>query len=150
MRVEPPIASPATLAEAFALLASGEVWRPIAGGTDLIVQMTGDLAPPPERVLDIWRIPELRGITVGDGALTMGALTTYTQIRYSDACREHLPALWEAAATIGAAQIQNRGTIGGNIANASPAGDTFPALAVYEATVRVVGPGGRRAVPMAE
>lgn len=146
MRVEPPVASPATLAEAFALLASGEVWRPIAGGTDLIVQMTGDLAPPPERVLDIWRVPELRGISLDDGALVMGALTTYTDIRRSELIQEHLPALVEAAATIGAAQIQNRGTIGGNAINASPAGDTLPVLLATDAELVLGSARGERTV----
>ena len=98
MRVEPPIASPASLGEAFGLLASGEPWRPIAGGTDVLVQLTGEMGPPPERVLDIWRLDELRGITVEGDVLTMGALTTYTQIRNSELCREHLPALVAAAA----------------------------------------------------
>ena len=146
MRVEPPISSPATLPEALALLASDSGWKPIAGGTDLLVQITGDLAPPPERVLDIWRLPELRGINIVDEALVMGALTTYTQIRASDACREHLPALVEAAATIGAAQIQNRGTIGGNAINASPAGDTLPVLLATDAELVLGSARGERTV----
>jgi CO/xanthine dehydrogenase FAD-binding subunit len=146
MRVEPPVSSPTNLNEALALLAADGGWRPVAGGTDLLVQMTGDLAPPPERVLDIWRIPEMRGITVDDGALTMGALTTYTQIRNSAECREHLPALVEAAATIGAAQIQNRGTIGGNAINASPAGDTLPVLLAMDAELVIGSTRGERTV----
>ncbi len=146
MRVEPPVFSPTNLSDALALLAQDGGWRPIAGGTDLIVQMTGDLAPPPDRVLDIWRIPELRGITVEDEALTMGALTTYTQIRNSAECREQLPALVEAAATIGAAQIQNRGTIGGNAINASPAGDTLPVLLALDAELVLSSARGERTV----
>ena len=82
--------------------------------------------------------------------LTLGALTTYTEIRRSAVVREHLPALAEAAATIGAAQIQNRGTIGGNIANASPAGDTLPVLLAADASI-VLGSGrGERQVAAAE
>jgi CO/xanthine dehydrogenase FAD-binding subunit len=146
MRVEPPLQSPANLAEALALLATDRAWRPVAGGTDLLVQVTGDLGPPPERVLDIWRIPEMRGISVDSGVLTMGALTTYTQIRHSDAVREKLPALVEAAATIGAAQIQNRGTIGGNAINASPAGDTLPVLLAYDAELVLSSTRGERTV----
>jgi CO/xanthine dehydrogenase FAD-binding subunit len=146
MRVEPPLQSPANLAEALALLATDRAWRPVAGGTDLLVQVTGDLGPPPERVLDIWRIPEMRGISVDSGVLTMGALTTYTQIRHSDAVRENLPALVEAAATIGAAQIQNRGTIGGNAINASPAGDTLPVLLAYDAELVLSSTRGERTV----
>ena len=132
MPAEPPVQSPATLDEAYQLLAGGNGWQPIAGGTDVMVQITGEIAPPPARVLDIWGLDELRGIELDDGNLVLGALTTYTQIRQSDVCRDQLPALLQAAATIGAAQIQNRGTIGGNIVNASPAGDTLPVLLASE------------------
>ena len=146
MRVEPPVTSPATLPEALALLAGGDGWKPVAGGTDLLVQLNGDLAPPPEHVLDIWRLRELRGINLLGGALVLGALTTYTDIRRSDLCRDHLPALVEAAATIGAAQIQNRGTIGGNAINASPAGDTLPVLLATDAELTLVSARGERTV----
>jgi CO/xanthine dehydrogenase FAD-binding subunit len=152
MPAEPPVASPASLSEALGLLAEGDGWRPIAGGTDLMVQITGELAPPPERVLDIWRLDELRGIAVvdeGSPALVLGALTTYSEIRRSDVCQEHLPALVQAAATIGAAQIQNRGTIGGNIVNASPAGDTLPVLLATDAEFTLASATGRRTVAAA-
>jgi len=147
MPAEPPIQSPASLADAYALLAGGDGWRPIAGGTDLMVQITGEIAAPPERVLDLWRLNELRGITVADDShLVLGALTTYTDIRRSEACATHLPALVEAAATIGAAQIQNRGTIGGNIVNASPAGDTLPVLLATDALIVLGCQSGERTV----
>ena len=85
------------------------------------------------------------GIANDGGAITLGALTTYTDIRRSAVCREHVPALVEAAATIGAAQIQNRGTLGGNIANASPAGDTLPVLLAADAVIRArLGARGAR------
>ena len=145
MPFEPPVESPRRLSDAYALLADGP-WRPVAGGTDLLVQITGELGPPPERVLDIWGLDELRGIGVADGWLTLGALTTYTAIRRSPVVREHLPALAEAAATIGAIQIQNRGTIGGNIVNASPAGDSLPVLLATEAVIVLGGPRGEREV----
>ncbi|HET7728197.1 MAG TPA: xanthine dehydrogenase family protein subunit M [Candidatus Limnocylindrales bacterium] len=161
--VEPPLESPATLAEAFALLAenageaapdpaaSGAVtsgpWRPLAGGTDLYVQMTGELGPPPARLLDLWGLDELRGIRLDGGDLVLGALTTYTEIRRSPLVREHVPALAEAAATIGAAQIQNRGTIGGNAVNASPAGDTLPVLLATDAVLVAGGSRGERPIP---
>jgi CO/xanthine dehydrogenase FAD-binding subunit len=147
MPAEPPVESPATLRDALALLAGGNGWRPIAGGTDLLVQITGELGPPPERVLDIWSLDELRGISVDDGTLTLGALTTYTEIRRSGVCQELLPALVQCAATIGAAQIQNRGTIGGNIVNASPAGDTLPILLATDAEIVLGSATGRRSVP---
>jgi xanthine dehydrogenase small subunit len=146
--VEPPVESPGTLSEAFGLLAS-EPRRPIAGGTDVMVQITGELGQLPERLLDLWRLEELRGIGVTGDALRLGALTTYTDIRRSGLCREHAPALVEAAATIGAAQIQNRGTIGGNIANASPAGDTLPVLLAMDAEIVVGSVRGERAIPAA-
>jgi carbon-monoxide dehydrogenase medium subunit len=145
--VEPPIEVPRSLPEAYALLAAA-ARTPIAGGTDLMVRITGEIGPPPEQVIDVWRLDELRGITVEDGTLALGALTTYTEIRRSRACAEQLPVLQEVAATIGAVQIQNRGTIGGNIANASPAGDTLPVLLALDATVVVGGPRGQREVPV--
>jgi CO/xanthine dehydrogenase FAD-binding subunit len=143
--VEPPIETPRTLSEAYAILASAP-HRPIAGGTDVMVQITGELGPPPERMIDLWRLDELRGIASDGTALTLGALTTYTEIRDSALCREHVPALVDAAATIGAAQIQNRGTLGGNIANASPAGDTLPVLLASDAEIVVGGARGERTI----
>jgi len=154
MPVEPPIDTPHSLADAFALLASvsssDAPLTPLAGGTDVMVRLTGEIGEPPARLLDLWRLDELRGITSDGGAITLGALTTYTDIRRSVACREHLPALVEAAATIGAAQIQNRGTLGGNIANASPAGDTLPVLLALDAEIVVGGPRGERTIPAAD
>jgi CO/xanthine dehydrogenase FAD-binding subunit len=146
MPAEPPVESPTSIAQAYELLAAGDGWRPIAGGTDLMVQITGELAPPPDRVLDLWRLDELRGIEQRDGALVLGALTTYTEIRHSELCRDLLPALVEASATIGAAQIQNRGTLGGNIANASPAGDTLPLLLAADAEIVLGSATGERTV----
>src|SRR5262245_20723193 len=149
MPVEPPIESPRTLSDAFALLAGSsadDLLTPIAGGTDVMVRVTGEIGEPPARLLDLWRLDELRGITADGGAITLGALTTYTDIRRSAPCREHLPALVEAASTIGAAQIQNRGTLGGNIANASPAGDTLPIMLALDAEIVVGGPRGERTI----
>ena len=150
--VEPPSESPTRLEAAYALLAdaSGTPWRPLAGGTDLMVQMTGEVIDPPERVLDIWALDELRGIAVEGMALVIGALTTYTELRRSPLVAEFLPALEEAAATIGAAQIQNRGTIGGNVVNASPAGDTLPVLLALGAEIVLGSAGGERTVPADE
>jgi CO/xanthine dehydrogenase FAD-binding subunit len=92
----------------------------------------------------------LRGIRTDGDSVMLGALTTYTDIRQSSLCREHLPALVEAAATIGAAQIQNRGTLGGNIANASPAGDTLPVLLASDASIIVGSAQGERTVAAAD
>ena len=148
MPLEPPVASPRTLADAYELLAEGG-WTPLAGGTDLMVRITGEIGEPPARLLDIWHLDELRGVTLRDGALVMGALSTYTDLRRSDLVAAHLPVLGEAAATIGAAQIQNRGTIGGNVVNASPAGDTLPVLLATDASIVLGGPRGERTVPAA-
>ncbi|MET1231651.1 MAG: FAD binding domain-containing protein [Candidatus Limnocylindrales bacterium] len=146
MPAEPPVDSPASLEEAFALLASG-IHRPIAGGTDLMVQITGELGPLPERVLDLGRLEVLAGIELEGDNLVIGATTTWMAIRRSALCAIHAPALVEAAATIGAAQIQNRGTIGGNAANASPAGDGLPVLLAMDAEMVVGGLRGERVVP---
>jgi len=151
--VEPPIETPGSLADAYGLLAGSTAeapLTPIAGGTDVMVRITGEIGAPPGRMVDLSRLVELRGVTVDGGAVVIGAATTYTQIRRSDACREHLPALVEAAATIGAAQIQNRGTLGGNIANASPAGDTLPVLLALDASFDVGGPRGERTIAAAD
>ena len=153
MPAEPPIEIPATLADAYAVLAGASAdapITPIAGGTDVMVRITGEIGEPPARMVDLSRLAELRGIRVDGGAVVLGAATTYTEIRRSDVCREHLPALVEAAATIGAAQIQNRGTIGGNIANASPAGDTLPVLLALDAEIVAGGPRGERIIPAAD
>ncbi|HEX2194656.1 MAG TPA: xanthine dehydrogenase family protein subunit M [Candidatus Limnocylindria bacterium] len=149
MPAEPPVVSPRTLDEAFDVMAALP-HRPIAGGTDVMVQITGELGPVPERLVDIWRLGELRGIGSHDGELTLGALTTYTEIRRSPDVVRHLPALVECAATIGAAQIQNRGTLGGNAANASPAGDTLPILLAADASLVLGSARGQRSVPAAE
>ena len=153
MPVEPPIETPRTLADAFALLATStpdDQLTPIAGGTDVMVRITGEIGEPPGRLVDLGRLDELRGIQADGEAITIGALTTYTEIRRSAPCREHLPALVDAAATIGAAQIQNRGTLGGNIANASPAGDTLPVLLALDAEMVVGGQRGERTVPASD
>ncbi len=149
MPVEPPVSSPADLAEAYATLAERPA-RPIAGGTDLMVALTGELGDPPDRIIDLWRLDALRGIAVDGDTISLGALTTYTEIRRSVVCHEHLPVLVEAAATIGAAQIQNRGTLGGNIANASPAGDTLPVLLATDASFVLGSVRGERTVRASE
>jgi CO/xanthine dehydrogenase FAD-binding subunit len=122
--------------------------RPLAGGTDLMVMLqAGALQPAPQALLDIWPLGELKGIRRidGGGALEIGAAEPYTGIIRSGVVQEHLPALVAAARTIGAAQIQNRGTLGGNLANASPAGDTLPVLLAHDALVVT----DRRTIPVA-
>jgi CO/xanthine dehydrogenase FAD-binding subunit len=148
MPVEPPVESPRSLADAYGLLTDGgAAWRPMAVGTDLLVHLTGELGPPPDRVLDIWGLDELRGINLDGDELVIGALTTYTELRQSALVGELLPALAQASATIGAAQIQNRGTVGGNLVNASPAGDTLPIWLATDSLVVLGSAAGERSVP---
>ncbi|MGD8486302.1 MAG: xanthine dehydrogenase family protein subunit M [Chloroflexota bacterium] len=147
--VEPPVVSPATLSDAYALRASG-AYRPIAGGTDLMVQLAADVDEPPEAVLDLSHVDEMRGVSTDGYEVRIGALTTWTELRQSPVISARLPALAEAAATIGAAQIQNRGTIGGNICNASPAGDSLPVLLAVDAIFELGSSEGLRDVPARE
>lgn len=149
MSVEPPVVSPATLSEALALMAAGK-YRPLAGGTDLMVQLEADVAEPPAAVLDLSRLGELRGVNTDGYDVSIGALTTFTELRQSPVISARLPALAEAAATIGAAQIQNRGTIGGNACNASPAGDSLPLLLAVDAVLDLGSADGDRSVAARE
>ncbi len=149
MYVEPQVVSPTTLPQALELMALGG-YRPLAGGTDLMVQLAADVAEPPAAVVDLWRLAELRGIAYDGYEVAIGALTTWTELRHSPVIRARLPALAEASATIGAAQIQNRGTIGGNICNASPAGDSLPVLLAVDATFELGSAAGEREVQARE
>lgn len=146
MSVEPPVISAPDLATAYAVMAAGR-HRPMAGGTDLMVQLAADVTEPPEAILDLWQLDALRGIEYDGYGVTVGALTTYTELRRSPVIRARLRALEQAAATIGAAQIQNRGTIGGNVCNASPAGDTLPVLLAVDATFDLGSEQSERSVP---
>jgi CO/xanthine dehydrogenase FAD-binding subunit len=124
-------------------------WQPIAGGTDLMVLFSaGKLAAG--RYLDIWGIDELRGITVAPSHIDLGALTTFTHVRQHSQLTAEFPSLVQAAIESGAIAIQNRGTLGGNIANASPAADSPPALLAYDAELELVSLRGVRWLPYAE
>jgi len=137
---------PATLDEALRLLRDEGPLVPLAGCTDVYVGFHfGTVAA--RRFLDLQALDELRGIRRRGETLVIGALATYTDIIRSPLVRRRLPVLVEASRQVGSAQIQNRGTLGGNIANASPAGDTLPVLAVAEATVVLLSAAGERRVP---
>ena len=110
----------------------------------MVMLHAGSLRPVPRAVLDLWSLPELKGVRRAADMLEIGAAEPYTGIIRSAEAREHVPALVAAARTIGAAQIQNRGTLGGNLANASPAGDTLPVLLAYDAVVVT----DRRSIPI--
>ena len=120
-------------------------WRPFAGGTDLMVLLEAGKLPPGQ-YLSLWGLPELRGIEVTDDEIVLGALTTYAEVMRSEALQAECPLVCRAAAETGGVATQNRGTIGGNIANASPAADTPPALLVYDADVDLVSLRGVRRV----
>lgn len=137
---------PASLAEALGILsAEPGVWTPFAGGTDLMVVYNfGRLKAT--RFLDLSRLVELRGIQEEGAFLAFGALTTYTEIRDCRAVHQHFPNLVQSAKVTGALAIQNRGTLGGNIVNASPAADTPPSLLAYGAELELVSIRGRRRV----
>jgi CO/xanthine dehydrogenase FAD-binding subunit len=135
-----------TLAEALDLLA-GEpgVWTPLAGGTDLmVVHNAGRLKAT--HLLDLSRIPELCGLQEEEEALVFGALTTFTDLREWRPAHQYLPNLVKSARATGALAIQNRGTLGGNIVNASPAADTPPSLLAYGAELELVSAQGTRRV----
>lgn len=122
------------------------VWKPFAGGTDLMVLLEAGKLPH-KKFLSIWNLPELRGIRVTETHIVLGALTTYSEIRRSEILAREFPLLTNAASETGSIATQNRGTIGGNIANASPAADTPPALLVYDAELELVSSQTERWVP---
>ncbi|MEO7456640.1 MAG: xanthine dehydrogenase family protein subunit M [Gemmatimonadaceae bacterium] len=142
------IARPRTLDEALTMLRD-DTLVPIAGATDLYVGLNfGTLAA--QRFMDITRLDGLRGITaLGDG-VRLGAATTYTEMMKSPLVQERLPMLVQAASQVGGVQIQNRGTVGGNIANGSPAGDSLPVLAATDAVLVIRSAGGERRVAFNE
>jgi CO/xanthine dehydrogenase FAD-binding subunit len=138
--------TPKSLTEALALLPE---WRPFAGGTDLMVLFeAGKLEH--RLFVSIWGIPELRGIATTPEAIRLGALTTYTEIREHPILAQEFPLLAEAARNTGGIATQNRGTIGGNIVNASPAADSPPALLVYDAELELISARGARRLPYRE
>jgi CO/xanthine dehydrogenase FAD-binding subunit len=128
------------------LLSSDPDTRPFAGGTDLMVLLESGTLPP-GRYVNIWGFGDLRGIAVTADQVALGALTTYTDVLSHPVLRSEFPLLCSAARQTGGIATQNRGTLGGNIANASPAADSPPALLVYEAELELRSSGGLRRVP---
>jgi CO/xanthine dehydrogenase FAD-binding subunit len=146
--------APNTLDEAIALLHElREGARPVAGGTDIVVQMKEGRTkfPYPQMVVSLDRISELRGITFSDkDGLRIGAGTTMSEIAAHPIIRERYQALAEGAGVVGSYQTMNMGTIGGNVCNAAPSADTAPPLLVFEADCVIVGPTGRRTIPLTQ
>jgi len=139
--------APASLPSALALLEQEPgSWQPFAGGTDLMVLLeAGKLAH--RHFLSLTKLPELRGIEVAPEAVTLGAMTTYTEIQRHPLLQAEFPLLCAAARETGSVATQNRGTLGGNIVNASPAADSPPALLVYDAELELLSARGTRRLP---
>lgn len=144
------MANPPDVKSALAILQNEpNAWRPIAGGTDLMVLFEAGKLPF-RKLLNIRNLAELKGIEVHPDSVTLGALTTYTQIRRHDLMTAEFPLLGLAASWTGGIATQNRGTLGGNIANASPAADSPPALLVYDAQIELISAAGACWVPYAK
>jgi CO/xanthine dehydrogenase FAD-binding subunit len=137
---------PRTVSEALKMLRDETPLVPLAGCTDVYVGLNFGTFPA-KRFIDLWPLDDLRAIRITDGVLSIGALATYTELIRSPLVRKRLPILAAAAREIGGVQIQNRGTLGGNVANGSPAGDSLPVLAVAEATLVLSSAKETRRVP---
>jgi xanthine dehydrogenase small subunit len=143
------VARPRDLTHALRLMrsdAGAERPTPLAGGTDLLVYLNSG-AHAGRRFVDLWSLNELRGIRSTRSGVRLGALVTMSEIREHALLRRRFPALVAAAAEVGGRQIQNRATVGGNIANASPAGDSLPALMALEAEIEAQSVAGTRSLP---
>jgi OHCU decarboxylase len=141
------LVSPRALPDVLALLSSEPGgWLPIAGGTDVMVQYSAGTLPA-RKLVSIWNLPELRNIEMSAAEIRIGAGCTYTDLREQETIRSDFSLLSSAASWTGGIANQNRGTLGGNIVNASPAADSLPALLVYEAELLLVSARGERRVP---
>jgi CO/xanthine dehydrogenase FAD-binding subunit len=139
------LVTPVSLDDALGLLAT-DGWKPFAGGTDLMVLLeAGKLTHL--KYVNIWPLDELRGIEVTPDSITLGALTTYSQVQANEVLCDEFPMLCQAASETGGLAIQNRGTLGGNIVNASPAADSPPALLAYDAEIELSSTTGSRWLP---
>jgi CO/xanthine dehydrogenase FAD-binding subunit len=150
MRADPAeykLVSPRNLHAVLSLMAGEPAqWLPIAGGTDVMVLYAAGKLPS-RQLISIWNIPELRQIEVFPDRIRIGAACTYTALRRHEIVLREFPLLATAASWTGGIANQNRGTLGGNIANASPAADSLPALLVYDAELTLISVRGERRVP---
>lgn len=140
---------PATLSEAAAILRARPGARLIAGGTDLLVKHRNGLLPEVTDFVDVTGLG-LQDIALADGQVRIGSACTMTAVAGHPLVRERFPALVQGAMQVGAFQIRNAATLGGNVGNASPAGDSIPPLVSLDAVALLFGPDGRRTVPLAE
>jgi carbon-monoxide dehydrogenase medium subunit len=144
------VVSARTLGDALSALADAtSSTRVLAGGTDLMVEMESGRTKP-DLVVDVWKLDALRGIRATDAGLEIGALASCTDLMRSPVAREHADILVEAARTVGATQIRNRATIGGNLGTASPAADLNPVLFALNARVRLISKRGTRELAVDE
>ena len=143
--------APTTLDEAVRLMAeSGPNAKALAGGTDVIVQLRGGRFQI-ERLVDVKKVPEMNELSYSEAnGLTVGAAVPCCLIYENETVIKHYPGLVDAAFLIGGIQIQARATLGGNLCNSSPSGDTIPALMVLGGIADVAGPNGRRSIPIEE
>ncbi|HEY5434826.1 MAG TPA: FAD binding domain-containing protein [Candidatus Limnocylindrales bacterium] len=144
---EASLARPTSLPDALARLAADPLLRPIAGGTDLMVEPAAGPGHPGRPLLDLGVLDELRGIEVAHTELVIGAMTSWEEVRRSSIVHGALPVLAEVAASVGAVAIRNRGSLGGNCVTASPAGDLLPVLLATDAVLEVAGTQGTRLIP---
>lgn len=146
--------APTSLNEAISLLQEhGESARALAGGTDLVVQMKENATkfPAPSHIVSLLRVPELGGMGFSEGeGLRIGAGATMSDVAESPIIRDRYRAIAEGAALVGSVQTMNMATLGGNLCNAAPSADIAPPLLAFEAEAVMVGPSGRRSVPLAE
>jgi CO/xanthine dehydrogenase FAD-binding subunit len=153
MRADPreyELVAPASLREVAELLASAPgQWLPIAGGTDVMVTYAAGKLPA-RKLVSVWNLPELRRIEATPEALRIGAACTYSDLQKNEIIAREFPMLASAASWTGGVANQNRGTLGGNIANASPAADSLPALLAYDAVLELYSVKSVRQVPYAE
>ncbi|MFQ5471446.1 MAG: FAD binding domain-containing protein [Dehalococcoidia bacterium] len=145
--------APTALDEAIELLRQEDRGRPIAGGTDLVVQMkeAATRFPYPSSVISLLRVPELHGVEFDQSnGLRIGATATMTDLANSSEVQEHYAAIAEGAGVVGSVQTMNMATVGGNLCNAAPSADTAPPLLAHDAEVVITGPDGHRSLPVTE
>ena len=135
-----------SLQSTLAMLGNGEEWRPIAGGTDLMVLLNAGKLPF-RRLVSLRKLDELREIAVSETSVSIGAAVTYTQIQRHPVLQSEFPLLCQAAGWTGSVANQNQGTLGGNIVNASPAADSSPPLLAHDAQIHLRSLTGSRSVP---
>ena len=140
--------APNTLAEASQILATTPESRPLAGGTDLLIQMK-ERGRPVRHLVSLRNVGELKKLST-NGALDAGAMVLCGELAWSDAVKKSWPIVADGAELVGSVQIRNKATVGGNMCNAAPSADVAPALIALDATAHIAGPSGSRSIPLAE